>query len=369
LGSEIGGKPLSENAGKWIPGGTATLVGSLPHQDRQRAIELVFDEIREIPSWPQLSLYPIEQMLVQYNEGLPGLVLQNSRTRFVTSDPSFEAELLHFYEDYLAVTSGELSLDQSRFRLGDEAGRTFFAFLEHLGTQEPPAAVKGQITGPFTLLAALKDENDQLALYDPRLRDVVVKTLALKAQWQTEQLSRFSCPAVVFIDEPALAGFGSSAFISVSAEEVTVMIDEVASHIQKGGGLAGVHVCANTDWSLFFGGSLDVINFDAYGYFERFALYRQEIVSFINQGGIVAWGIVPTLDVDNLNQENAESLVSLWRQQVEQLVGNDLSLETILRQSIITPSCGCGTLTESLAERVVHLTRQVSERLRHAIRI
>jgi methionine synthase II (cobalamin-independent) len=239
--------------------------------------------------------------------------------------------------------------------------------LESLGQQEPPAAVKGQITGPFTLLAALKDENDKLALYDPRLRDVVVKTLALKAQWQTEKLGRFSCPAIVFIDEPALAGFGSSAFISVSAEEVIVLIDEVASHIHKGGGLAGVHVCANTDWSLFFSGSLDVINFDAYGYFERFALYRQEIVSFFDRGGIVAWGIVPTLDVDNLNKEDTQSLVSLWRQQVEQLVGNDLSLETMLRQSIITPSCGCGTLTEPLAERAIHLTCEVSERLRREI--
>lgn len=358
---------MSERTRKWIPGGAATLVGSLPHQDRQRAIELVFDEILEIPVWPQLSLYPIEQMMVQYNEGLPGLVCQNSRTRFVTSDPGFEAELLHFYEEYLAVTNGELSLDQSRFRLGEDAGRTFFAFLERLGQQQPPAAVKGQITGPFTLLAALRDENDQLALYDPRLRDVVVKTLALKAQWQTEQLSRFSCPAIVFIDEPALAGFGSSAFISVSAEEVTALIDEVASHIHEGGGLAGVHVCANTDWSLFFGSPLDVINFDAYGYFERFALYRQEIVTFVHQGGIVAWGIVPTLDLENLNQENTESLVRRWRQQVEQLVGNDLSLETIFRQSIITPSCGCGTLTESLAERVVHLTRRVSEQLREEI--
>ena len=172
-------------------------------------------------------------------------------------------------------------MDQSRFRLGDEAGRTFFAYLERLEQLPAATAVKGQITGPFTLTAGLKDENDQLALYDPRLRDVVVKNLALKAQWQVEQLSRFSLPVIVFIDEPALAGFGSSAFISVSAEDITTMLDEVVSHIHQAGGLAGVHVCANTDWSLFFGGSLDVINFDAYGYFERFALYRQDLVSFI----------------------------------------------------------------------------------------
>ena len=361
----MGGKSLSEHFRKWQPYGAATLVGSLPHHDRQKAIDLVFEEIGEIPAWPQLSSYTSEQMMVQYNEGLPGLERKNDRILFAVSDPGFEQELLAFYEEYLPASNGELSLDESRFRFGEDTGRTFFAFLERLKRQEPTAAaVKGQITGPFTLLATLKDENGQLALYDPRLRDVVVKALALNAQWQVELLSQFSLPTIIFIDEPALAGFGSSAFISVSAEDISTMLDEVAGHIHRAGGLAGTHVCANTDWSLFFGRSLDVINFDAYTYFDRFALYRQDLVSFIERGGIVAWGIVPTMDPENIKKENADSLVSRWRQQVEQLVGDDLSLETIFRQSIITPSCGCGTLTEPLAERVVHLTRQVSEQLR-----
>ncbi len=359
---------MSGNEKQFLPGGAATLVGSLPHHDRQRALDLIFEEIAEIPSWPQLSVYPMEQMMVQYVEGLPGLAISPNHTRFVSSNPRFDEELVNFYEEYLAVTNGELSLAQSRFRFGNDSGSTFFTFLERLERQQPPpAALKGQITGPFTLLAGLKDENDQLALYDSRLRDVVVKTLALKAQWQTEQLGRLSRPVLVFIDEPALAGFGSSAFISVSAEEVTTMLDEVAGHIRAAGGLAGVHVCANTDWSLFFGGSLDVINFDAYTYFERFALYRRDLLSFVDRGGIVAWGIVPTMAEEGVVQENAESLVSRWRRQVEQLVTTDFSLKNILRQSIITPSCGCGTLSERLAEKVVQLTRQVSERLRHEI--
>jgi methionine synthase II (cobalamin-independent) len=359
---------LIGNVKQLRPAGAATLVGSLPHSDRQRAFDLIFKEIAEIPAWPQLSPYPMERMMVQYIEGLPGLVSEPNRSRCVSSSPSFEQELVDFYEEYLAVTSGELSLDQSRFRLGDESGRTFFSFLELLERQKLPlAAVKGQTTGPFTLLAGLRDENDRLALYDPRLRDVVVKSLALKAQWQVEQLGRLSLPVILFIDEPALAGFGSSAFISVSAEDVGSMLDEVAGHIRAAGGLAGVHVCANTDWSLFFGGSLDVINFDAYTYFERFALYRRDLVDFVDRGGIVAWGIIPTLEEDIINQENADSLVGRWRQQIERLVGTDFSLETIFRQSIITPSCGCGTLPEPLAERVIHLTREVSERLRHEI--
>jgi len=361
---------LSDTVEKWHPNAAATLVGSLPHDDRRRALDLVFEQMVEIPVWPQLSPYTTEQMMVQFNEGLPGLVRRDNRTLFVTSAPSFEEELLKFYEEYLAASDGELPLEKSRFRFGDDTGRTFFAFLDRLERQQPrPAALKGQITGPFTLLAGLKNENDQLALYDPRLRDVVVKTLALKAQWQVERLARSGLPIIVFIDEPALAGFGSSAFISVSAEEIITMHNEVASHIHKAGGLAGTHVCANTDWSLFFGSSLDLINFDAYNYFDRFALYRPDLVPFLDRGGLIAWGIVPTMEADYINQESPDSLVRRWRSQVEELVGNDLSLETIFRQALITPSCGCGTLTEALAERVISLTRQVSEHIRLEFKI
>jgi methionine synthase II (cobalamin-independent) len=307
----------------------------------------------------------MEGMMVQFTEGLPGLVTEGNRTFFATSRSDFDQELLQFYEEYLAVTSGELSLSESRFRFGRDTGKTFFAFLECLDRQRQAlVALKGQITGPFTQLTALRTENDQLALYEPRLREVVVKTLALKAQWQAELLGRFSLPTVIFIDEPALAGFGSSAFISVSAAEISSMLEEVVAHIHKGATLAGVHVCANTDWSLFFTSSLDLINFDTYGYMDRFALYRDDLLSYVGRGGMVAWGIVPTNPAQAIDEENPDSLADLWRQQVENLAGNDLSVQTLFSQSLITPSCGCGTLTEAQAERVVHLTRAVSEKLR-----
>ena len=65
---------MSDTVEKWHPNGAATLVGSLPHEDRRKALDLVFSQIVEIPVWPQLSPYPPEQMMVQFNEGLPGLV-------------------------------------------------------------------------------------------------------------------------------------------------------------------------------------------------------------------------------------------------------------------------------------------------------
>jgi methionine synthase II (cobalamin-independent) len=359
---------LLERANPWLPRGAATLVGSMPHRDREVVIDFILSEMIEIPVWPQLSAYRGEQMMIQFIEGLPGLVTNDGRSLFLTKGSGFEAELLSFYDEYLAVTAGHLSLHESRFRLGDENGETLFAFLDHLKKgRRPVTAVKGQTVGPFTLLSGLKDEDDRLALYDPRLRDVVVKALALKAQWQAEILGSYGGPALVFVDEPVLSAFGSSAFISVSADDIRAMLEEVVHHIHEAGGLAGVHVCANTDWSILFGTSVDVINFDAYTYFERFALYRRDLLSFLARGGVVAWGLVPTADENLACHESADSLCEKWLKQAGSLTGPGLSLESLLRHSLITPSCGCGSLGEEVAERVVSLTRQVSEGLRQEI--
>jgi hypothetical protein len=359
---------LPEREIPWLPRGAPTLVGSMPHRDRERVIDFILSEMIEIPVWPQLSVYRGEQMMVQFIEGLPGLVTNDGRSLFLTKGSDFDGELLAFYDEYLAVTTGDLALHESRFRLGDETGETLFAFLDRLKKGgRSVTAVKGQTVGPFTLLSGLKDEDDRLALYDPRLRDVVVKALALKAQWQAEILGSCGAPALVFVDEPVLSAFGSSAFISVSADDIRAMLGEVVHHIHEAGGLAGIHVCANTDWSILFGTSVDVINFDAYTYFERFALYRRDILSFLARGGVVAWGLVPTTDESLACRESADSLREKWLKQAGSLTGPGLSLESLLQHSLVTPSCGCGSLGEGVAERVVRLTRQVSEGLRQEI--
>jgi hypothetical protein len=128
--------------------------------------------------------------------------------------------------------------------------------------------------------------------------------------------------------------------------------------------LAGIHVCANTDWGLVFDSGVDVVNFDAYSYFDKFALYRDGLESFISRGGIVAWGMVPTNDPGLIEKETAESLAERWLHSVQTILGKSLSLSGVLAQSLFSPSCGCGSLPRHSAERVLILTRELSRILR-----
>ena len=353
----------------WQARAAATLIGSMPHRDRQGTIDLILRDISEIPVWPQLAAFKPEQMMVQYLEGLPGLRTRDGHTFLQVDGPEFEQELLSFYEEYLEVDSGDRELDNSRFRMGAETGKTFFQFLETLARTTPSwRAVKGQIVGPFTLLSGLADHNRRALLYDERLTDVVVKHLAMKAKWQIARLQTLGVPVIIFLDEPALAGYGSSSYISISADFVRRLLDEVVAAIQQAGGLAGIHICANTDWQLVLNSSIDIVNFDAYNYFDRFALYGSDFARHLASGRIIAWGMVPTDTAELIYRETAESLAERWFEQIRMLATAELPVNRILAQSLFTPSCGCGSLTEEAAERVVRLTRQLSESMQDYLR-
>jgi len=344
----------------------ATTIGSLPLTDAEEATDLVFNYTPLLPSWVQLPRHPGEGMLEQYNEGLPGLQEEGGRIYVAADDPSFAPAQLEFYERYLAAVEGRSDESLERFAISRNHARGFFSFTERLESRKPQAldTVKCQITGPFTLATGLKDREGKYAYYDPQLRDVIVKLLVLKAQWQIKKLQRFQVSVLMFMDEPSLCGFGSSAYLGVQQEDITKDLNEIAGSIHAEQAWAGVHCCENTDWSLLLKSDIDVLNFDAYGFFDRLFLYKDDLVQFMRRGGTLAWGIVPTHSEDVIYAESAESLLQRWKQEAQQLVAAGLPLELIARQSLVTPSCGAGSLSPAAAHRVLELLRDVSTALR-----
>jgi methionine synthase II (cobalamin-independent) len=350
---------------EFMPACRPALIGSLPLEDHLEAAELVFRYTPEIPSWAQLSKNRQETMIPQFLAGLPGLREFESKESCDLSAADYESELLRFYEEYMAVVEGGRDLEDSRFVLTETKAPGFFVFLEQLERRKPPLfALKGQVTGPFTFTTGLQDQNQKAIFYDPQLRDAAVKLLALRARWQVRRLARFQAPVLVFFDEPALAGFGSSEFISVSREEVQQCLEEAIAAVHDEGGLAGVHVCANTDWSLVLDTLPDIVSFDAYSYFDRFVLYTDSLKHFVEGGGVLAWGIVPTSNPEDIDGETTESLAARWRRQFDALIELGFERRRLEAQTMITPSCGTGSLSVERAGKVLRLTRELADTVR-----
>ena len=344
------------------PQALPTLIGSIPLKDHHEAVELILKYTPEIPLWPQLPCYKEERLLSQFVEGLPGIVERDDKLYFDTSSPSFDQEVLSFFEDYLEVKEAGAPLKGSRFAFSEATSRGFKAFLAAIPSMNPqPVALKGQITGPFTMLTGIKDQEGKLSFFNPVLRDAVVKAISLKALYQVQEMKKLCDRVVLFLDEPALAGFGSSAMVGITREEAIADLKAVIDEVRQAGATVGIHVCANTDWSLVMDAGIEILSFDAYSYFDKLILYKERLLQFLEEGNVIAWGLVPTLNTDDLAREDTKSLFSRWQDCVSAF---EFDYDKIVDQALVTPSCGTGLLTIEQAERALTLTRELSMQIR-----
>jgi len=347
----------------------AVLIGSIPMDNHKEATDFVLKYTPDIPLWVQLPKFPHEGMINQFIPGLPCVTEKDGKVFIDTASESFQNELVKFYEEFMLVNDDPAMLEHSRFSLSPDVARGFFTLKESLSAlPSPPCAVKGQITGPITMGIGVNDQSGKYLFYDDTLRDVLVKTLALKARWQTEQLSGLAEHTLIFFDEPGIVSFGSSAFISITREQINAVIAEVVGAVQAAGGLAGIHSCANGDWSLALESPADIISFDAYSFFDKFMLYPDLLKQFLAAGRIIAWGIVPTGNPGDIEKETVESLTAKWHEQLEQVSALGISKKQIMARSLITPSCGTGSLSLAQATKVLELTRGVSDAIRKEIK-
>ncbi len=347
------------------PRGLPLLIGSLPLADHEEAHRLVVRYTPEIPLWVQLPRHRQEGMVAQFQDGMPGLVDGPDGTLVETAGERFERELLAFYEEFVPIAEGRRDLEGSRFTLSNTTAPGFFTLhrqLQHL--DPPPRAVKGQITGPVTFGLALKSAEGRSLFFEATAREAAIKLLALKARWQAEQLAVAGCPVLIFVDEPGLTGLGSSSLIGISDREVHAALEEVFCAIHGAGGLAGIHVCGNTDWGLLLSTTVEVVSFDAHAYFENFMLYKEPLHAFLEQGRILALGVVPTGDPNAIAQASATSVIAAIEERIGRLQALGFSRERIIGQTLITPSCGTGSLSLEQTLRVLELTQAAAADLR-----
>ena len=335
-----------------------TGIGSLPFTDPEAAVTFVLENGPDIPFWPQLpAKTPAEDMIAQFVPGMPCVRWDGAEKQIILDTSDKYGELEKFYTSYL-------SGDHAHFALHSEHASGFFAFREALQTAgKKPAALKGQITGPLTFTMGISDQDGRTLYSDPELRDAAVKLLTYSACWQAQQLKDLGAKEVViFADEPVLAAYGSSAYVGISEEAVTGMLSEIFNAISDAGAIPGMHVCGNSDWAMAMRCGPVILNFDAYQYGATLGLYAGDLKQFLDGGGVVAWGIVPTTtDIEN---ENLESLMSRFNSVLDGLEAKGISRSEILKQSLLTPSCGAGSLDDRRAEKVFSLLKALKFALR-----
>ncbi|RDV84293.1 hypothetical protein [Ammonifex thiophilus] len=338
--------------------GYATGIGSLPYREVEPALKLIARHFPLFPHWPQLPRRtPAEGFVTQFLSGLKvhGVLGEGEKPSFLNQAEDWPDRLTRFYTFYLGAEEGsEEAL--ATFIPPREAISGFYAFQEAVerGEFDRARAFKGQIVGPLTAGFQLTDAAGRPAYYDLELRELILRTLQLAARWQARELKRWGRPVAIFIDEPGVSIYGQSTYITVTREQIMADMGVLVATLKEEGVYVGVHSCAAVDWSLLLDLPIDILSFDAYGYFSSLFPFRRELAAFLKRGGVLAWGIVPTSE--KAWEEDLSSLRRRLEEDWAQLVDKGIPEKVLREQWLITPSCGTGLLPEDLAERIYTLT-------------
>jgi hypothetical protein len=322
-----------------------TGIGSLPFTDAEEAVEFVTGYAPIVPFWPQLPRRsPAEGMIAQ---GLASC-----------------ADLLQKQSQRYTVRGGQLDaflerLDTTPTFADTAHAAGFFAFERalHAGHFPQARAVKGQVTGPLTLAAALCTAEVPF-LHQPDLIAALGRYVTRWAQWQVTRLGRAGVPVLLFVDEPALPLL-TRYDIDAAPSAVRAVVRDVLHGIRAAGAVAGLHCCVPRALPLMLAMQPDILAFDAYEAPEVLA-QLPHFTNFLRRGGTVAYGMVPTDPARA--RETAESLFARWSNAVAPCG----PMSTVARQSLVTATCGLGLLQEDAAHRIFQTTQHVARLMQRA---
>lgn len=345
----------------------ALAIGSLPHNDLTKAMNVVKKDFPQIPFFPQLkNINKNEDMIIQFLEGLPSFLPSKLENFTINSDSEeFFEDLETFFTDYEKITSENNAEILEHYGISKDFSSSFEEFENIIKTTKPQFA-KGQIVGPFTLATTLQDNNGKAVIYDETLKDIIVKLLSLKALWQIKRIKKANpdTTPIIFMDEPSISQLGTSAYMTISENDVIQMLKEISDIIKANGGISAIHCCGKCDWSIPMKAKIELLNPDAYTFAENFSIYYKMIENHLLSGGKIAWGLIPTLDVDALKGTTLKNLIEKFEQAVKYLTNKRIDEKLIIDNSLITSSCGAGSLSIENAERAMDLVSELSKELK-----
>ncbi|MBC2715687.1 MAG: hypothetical protein HF978_10290 [Desulfobacteraceae bacterium] len=334
------------------PNFTATMMAAVPYRDMEKAGQVILENFPEAPCLPVMT-----RSMRWLLEGLPCLVIDREKRQIHMAPPEErEEELLKFYSKY---EQGDLEY----FASTPQTAPFFYSMLERL-KKDRPRELKWVIfhtAGPVLIGDMLKQVNGHPAIQHETLRDVIIKAMNMKARWLEKKIKEAIPEVEVIADLPetTLVSF-TSAGGTGTREEIINAINESFAELTC---LTWIHCCANIDWTLLTDSKVHVINFDAYQHTENVALFAKEIQMFLEDGGMIGWGIVPVIE-NLLLKENVKSLVEKLQKGIDHFVSKGIEEELLVSSSWVLPSCETVLLTPEQSDLVFSMTKEISREMK-----
>ena len=308
-----------------IPGNLlTTAMAVMPHKDVDRALETALS--LDVPFWPQLpNLNYYEDMYVQAAEHFPGIVLDvEKKTLRFSLDKftgEFEETMARFDDPPYFDISPEYSVVYHRFRALDLSGRP---------------AIRGQLEGPVSFGFNILDQDERPILFDDTIRPFMFEFMAKRINVQLAGLKQQNPNAFMFIDEPGMQFI----FSALSGYNDRKAKDDLDSFLGMIDHPRGIHLCGNPDWDFLLNLDMDILSMDVYSNAEIFVSCAGSVKRFLDRGGVIVWGIVPT-GIEAFAKENlgflAMRLEDIWKRLGEK----GIDIDYLLSKSMLSPATCC----------------------------
>ena len=248
--------------------------------------------------------------------------------------------------------------EPSYFDISHDYSVVYHQFLEQEHSGRP--AIRGQLEGPVSFGFNVHDQDDRPLLFDDTIRPFMMEFMAKRINIQLEQLQKKNPNAFMFVDEPGLQ-FIFSAMSGYGEQKAKTDLDNFFAMVKRP---RGIHLCGNPDWDFLLNLDMDILSLDIYTNAEIFASCAGSIQKFLDRGGILVWGIVPT-GYEIFAKESvgflAMKLEGIW----QHLWKKGLDIEQITAQSMLSPATCClvnpdkGKNVENAFPHTNHLARML----------
>ena len=333
-----------------IPGNlSTTAMAVMPHTDVQRALDMALS--LDVPFWPQLPHYSYyEDMYVQAAEHFPGIVLDMEKRTLRFSMDKFNEEL----EETLLNFD-----DPAYFDVSETYSVVYHRFLE-LDLADRPA-IRGQLEGPISFGFNVLDQDERPILFDDTVRPFMLDFMARRINVQLSRLKGRNSDAFMFVDEPGLQ-FLFSAMAGYGDIKAKDDLDQFFAQVDRP---RGIHLCGNPDWDFLLRMDLDVLSLDVYTNGEIFVSYAKAIQKFLDRGGVLVWGMVPT-GFEAFEKEEIPSLVQRLEEIWKTLWAKGIDRDLMIAQSMLSPATCCliNPDKEKTVERAFAAINRMKEILR-----
>jgi hypothetical protein len=323
-----------------------TAMGIMPHTNVDKALELALT--LDIPYWPQLPKVNFyEDMYAQISEHFPGITLDTENRYVNFSIDGFYGDL----EEFLRRWD-----DQSYFRLSPEYSAVFHRFLKQ--DLSKYKYVRGQSIGPVSYGLKILDAENKPMIYYEEVRQIIFDFVAKKLQAQLGEMQAVHPGSFVWVDEPGL----EMIFMAITGYTSERAAEDYRTFLDNFPGPRGVHLCGNPDWSFLLQLELDVLSLDVFARGHIFSRYSDDIRAFLDRGGIISWGITPTL-TEEYEKENVQSMITVLDGLWQSLDQAGIPYEQILSQAWLAPArcCLVNSDGEETVEKSFRMLQAVAE--------